>query len=84
MLNQIQALLATNQVMTEQALVNQLKVSVDALAPMLTLLYKRGKIEPITGGDCTGGCGCVNAKISAWQLCAPDNKPLGISVISRQ
>jgi hypothetical protein len=59
MLQNVLAILAKHEVMSETMLAHRLNMSVDALTPMMKLLIQRGQIELVQSGDCSGGCGCV-------------------------
>jgi hypothetical protein len=83
MLKHIQKLLATNEVMTQQHLANQLAISVDALAPMMQLLIRKGHVEQVISGDCTGGCGCVANKVIAYRWLGEHNQAKQLSVLMR-
>lgn len=67
MLAAIQKQLATNEIISEEALAKHLSISVDALTPMMNLLIKRGLIEKIISGNCSGSCGCVNSSVQSYR-----------------
>lgn len=53
--------------MTLKALASKLHTSEQALAGMLQMLVQRGQVEEVSGGDCKGSCGCVNATTYAYR-----------------
>lgn len=53
--------------MTLTAISQKLHTDETAVEGMLELLLKRGQVKKITGGDCEGSCGCVAAKVEAFQ-----------------
>ncbi|MDG1732636.1 MAG: FeoC-like transcriptional regulator [Thalassotalea sp.] len=82
MLNQIQTLLVTNEIMTDKNLATKLGVELTALQGMLKLLLKREQIELVVGGECEGSCGCVNAKVHAYRWLEKKSQSTPLSIIS--
>jgi len=82
MLIDIQKQLAINEVMTEKQLANYVKISPDALSPMLTLLIKRGLVEKLTSGHCAGGCGCVSTSVTAYRWLGKNNNITPLNILS--
>ena len=80
MLAAIQKQLVTNEVLTETMLAKKVQVSVAALTPMINLLVKRGVVEKVNSGDCSGGCGCSATATVAyrWLGVAKKTQPLNI------
>ena len=81
MLIEIQKLLVTNEIMSESQLAKQLQVSIEALTPMVTLLIKRGLVDRVTSGDCSGHCGCVNSAIISYRWLGVKQKTLPVNIV---
>jgi len=82
MLATIQKQLVTNEVLTESLLAKKVNVSVSALTPMMNLLLKRGVVETVNSGDCSGGCGCTATATLAYRWLGEQNKTLPLNIIA--
>lgn len=82
MLTVIQKQLVTDEVLTESLLAKKVGVSVDALTPMVNLLIKRGVVEKINSGDCSGGCGCSATATIAYRWLGEKNKTVPLNIIA--
>jgi len=82
MLAAIQKQLAINEVLTESLLAKKAKVSIAALTPMMNLLVKRGVVEKINSGDCSGGCGCSATATLAYRWLGEQNKTVPLNIIA--
>ena len=82
MLAAIQQQLVINEVLTESMLAKKVQVSVLALAPMMNLLVKRGVVEKVTSGDCSGGCGCTATATVAYRWLGEAKKTVPLNVLS--
>jgi len=82
MLAVIQKQLVTDEVLTESLLAKKVGVSIDALTPMVNLLIKRGVVEKINSGDCSGGCGCSATATIAYRWLGEKNKTVPLNIIA--
>jgi len=82
MLAVIQKHLATDEVLTEIMLAKKVHVSVAALTPMMNLLVKRGVVEKVNSGDCSGGCGCTATATIAYRWLGESKKTVPLNILS--
>ncbi|PCI62614.1 MAG: hypothetical protein COB35_03020 [Gammaproteobacteria bacterium] len=82
MLAAIQKQLVTNEVLTESLLAKKTNVSIDALTPMVNLLVKRGVVEKVTSGDCSGGCGCSATATIAYRWLGEAKKRVPLNILA--
>jgi len=82
MLAVIQKHLAIDEVLTETMLAKKAHISVTALTPMMNLLIKRGMVEKIHSGDCSGGCGCSATATIAYRWLGEAKKTVPLNIIS--
>ncbi len=82
MLAAIQKQLVTNEVLTETMLAKKVQVSVAALTPMINLLVKRGVVEKVNSGDCSGGCGCSATATVAYRWLGEAKKTQPLNILS--
>ena len=82
MLAAIQKQLVTDEVLTESLLAKKSNVSLEALTPMMNLLVKRGVVEKINSGDCSGGCGCSATATVAYRWLGEAKKMQPLNILS--